>query len=92
MSSGKEQNIEESPASPSAYWTTPNGRARDDALDYLEKHKDDTNASLGLDPVYMRRLRRKIDFYVIPFLLLCYIMNFLDKILLNVGWPCIVRD
>ena len=57
-------------------------RARDDALGFLEQHELESNAALGFDVAYMRRLRRKIDFFVIP-LLLCYIMNFLDKILLN---------
>lgn len=84
MSSGKEHTVLESPASSPGNENLTDGRARDDALDFLEHHKNVTNAELSHDPVYMRRVRRKIDFYVIPFLLFCYIMNFLDKILLNV--------
>ena len=56
--------------------------AIDDALMFLQE----TGTELGFadDPVRMRRLIRKIDFLVIPFLIMAYLMNYLDKILLNV--------
>ena len=54
----------------------------DEALEYLKQHAGDGH--FAHDATRMRRLLRKIDFRVIPFLTLAYLMNFLDKILLNV--------
>ena len=54
----------------------------DEALEYLKQHAGDGH--FAHDTARMRRLLRKIDFRVIPFLTLAYLMNFLDKILLNV--------
>ena len=54
----------------------------DEALEYLKQHA--TEGHFAHDANRMRRLRRRIDIQVIPFLTLAYLMNFLDKILLNV--------
>ena len=54
----------------------------DEALEYLKQHG--TQGHFAHDTDRLRRLRRKIDIRVIPFLTLSYLMNFLDKILLNV--------
>lgn len=59
-------------------------KKHDAALDFIAANKDGVNSELYLDPVYCKRLRRKVDFVVMPFLLLCYTMNLLDKTLLNV--------
>lgn len=60
-------------------------KAHDEALDFLEKHRNDVNARIGLDDTYMRKLRRKIDYHILPFMLLVYILNFIDKTILNVS-------
>ena len=60
------------------------GRIKDAALDFLETHQSAIDPNLYKDQAYVRRLRRKVDFAVIPFLMLCYVMNFLDKTLLGV--------
>jgi len=65
--------------SPSTTSTAP-----DAALVYLQQHKREATLSLIHDEKYMRRLRRKVDYRVIPLLTCCYIMNFLDKVILNV--------
>lgn len=63
----------------------PHDRTTDDALSFLERHKDENSARLGFDKAYMARMRRRIDLRVIPFMFFCYLMNFLDKVLLNVS-------
>ena len=60
-------------------------KAHDEALDFLEQHRDAVNVALGFDKAYLRRLRRKLDFYIIPFMMVVYTFNFIDKILLNVS-------
>ena len=59
-------------------------RTHDTALDFIKARLEGANATLYTDPAYARRLRRKVDLLVMPFLMLCYVMNFLDKVLLNV--------
>ncbi|KAF4551512.1 Thiamine pathway transporter-like protein 1 [Elsinoe fawcettii] len=55
-------------------------RVKDNALLFLEQHIDEP---VDTDPDMLRRLRRKVDYMVIPFLMLCYTLNFIDKVLLN---------
>lgn len=55
----------------------------DDALEFLRLHG--VQGNFCHDSVRMRRLTWKIDLVVIPFLLLAYLMNYLDKVLLNVS-------
>jgi len=55
----------------------------DDALRYLKDHGGESN--FVADDVRMRKLKRKIDFIVIPFLALPFLANYLDKVLFNVG-------
>lgn len=59
----------------------------DEALEYLKQHASEGH--FAHDVRRYRRLKLKIDIRVIPFLTLAYLMNFLDKILLNV---CLVGD
>lgn len=51
---------------------------RDDAVDYLETHTE----SAGVDLI---ALRRKIDRRVLPYMFCCYVLQFLDKVMLNVS-------
>ena len=62
---------------------TGEGR-RDGALDFLAQNKEAATVEVSRISGQTRRLRRKIDKRLIPFLCLCYTMNFLDKVLLNV--------
>jgi len=55
----------------------------DEAYDFL-KHHEATSHSERTDT---KRLRRKIDWHIVPLMFLCYAMSFLDKVLLNVGVP-----
>lgn len=60
-----------------------NDRSIDDALIFLQRHEDET-ATIPDSDSALRQLRRKIDVHVISFLMMCYTLNFLDKVLLNV--------
>ena len=49
---------------------------------------DKENATSGLDaaaatPQELRRLRRKIDWWIVPIMFCCYTMQFIDKVILN---------
>ena len=57
---------------------------KDTALVYLQAKENNVDSTLHKDAAYCQRLRRKVDFRVIPLLSLCYMMNYLDKVLLNV--------
>ncbi|KAK8210364.1 hypothetical protein M8818_003534 [Zalaria obscura] len=63
----------------------PNRDTKDNALIFLESHKDETGINLSQNEGFTRSLRRRIDMRVMPFLCLCYTVNFLDKVLLNVS-------
>lgn len=54
----------------------------DEALAFLQEHT--LEGSFASDKEQLRRLRRKIDYHVIPFRAFAYFANYLDKILLNV--------
>ncbi|KAF7178940.1 hypothetical protein CNMCM7691_007764 [Aspergillus felis] len=59
--------------------THPVHGRRDDALNYLDEHasiQDEATVDLAA-------LRRKIDYRIIPFMFSCYILQFLDKVMLN---------
>ncbi|EAW08963.1 putative MFS transporter [Aspergillus clavatus NRRL 1] len=52
---------------------------RDDALEYLHEHANVQDEQT----VDLLALRRKIDYRIIPFMFCCYILQFLDKVMLN---------
>lgn len=52
---------------------------RDEAVKYLDNHGSETS---NVDLV---ALRRKIDWHLLPFMFCCYILQFLDKVMLNVS-------
>lgn len=39
----------------------------------------------GAEHVDLKRLRRRVDWYIIPVMFLCYTMQFIDKVSLNVS-------
>ncbi|CAI7664789.1 unnamed protein product [Penicillium bialowiezense] len=51
----------------------------DDAVVYLEGHANDADGP----QVDLRALRRKIDLRLMPYMFCCYILQFLDKVMLN---------
>ena len=59
-------------------------RGVDNAWTFLNQHvvtDVDTNAG------DLKKLRRKIDWHIVPLMFCCYIMQFLDKVILNVIYP-----
>lgn len=55
----------------------------DAAWQFLDAHHD-KNAAVITDGAYLARLRQKIDWHIVPLMFLCYTMQFLDKVILNV--------
>lgn len=53
----------------------------DDAVVYLKGHENGALDSL----INLRALRRKIDLRLMPYMLCCYVLQFLDKVMLNVS-------
>ena len=51
----------------------------DDAVQYLQGHEAGPDSS----QVDLRALRRKIDLRLMPFMFSCYVLQFLDKVMLN---------
>lgn len=69
----------------SANGSAPPEAGVDEAWNYLEKHRGDTAAvTEGPGKISLDALRRKIDWHIVPLMFLCYTMQFLDKVLLNV--------
>ncbi|KAK3688937.1 allantoate permease [Podospora appendiculata] len=52
----------------------------DAAWNFLSGHRDADNVASGAD---LAALRRKIDFHIVPIMFLCYMMQFMDKVILN---------
>lgn len=59
--------------------------AQDDAVVYLEGHGDE------IGNVDLKALRRKIDRRLMPYMFCCYVLQFLDKVMLNVSAHCADR-
>lgn len=59
----------------------------DTAWKYLDAHRDVGDNS-DSEPIDLAALRRKIDWHIVPLMFLCYTLQFLDKVILNVrGCP-----
>jgi hypothetical protein len=52
----------------------------DEAFRYLRDHTDEQ--SEGVD---LKALRRKIDWHIVPIMFACYVLQFLDKVVINVS-------
>lgn len=52
----------------------------DAAWKYLNDHRD----AAAVDAIDLKALRRRIDFRIVPLMFLCYTLQFLDKVILNV--------
>lgn len=53
----------------------------DQAYNFLTQVNASHDATSSVD---LRKLRRKIDWYIVPIMFLCYTMQFIDKVSLNV--------
>jgi hypothetical protein len=53
----------------------------DAAWKYLDHHRD----ASAVDDIDINALRRRIDFRIVPLMFLCYTLQFLDKVILNVS-------
>lgn len=51
----------------------------DSAYLYLTQHDN------GEETVNLKALRRKIDWWIVPITFACYTMQFIDKVMINVG-------
>lgn len=60
----------------------------DDAWKYLDGHRD----AAAVDAIDLTALRRRIDFRIVPLMFLCYTLQFLDKVILNVRTNHIYRN
>jgi hypothetical protein len=85
----KAQVVNEKPVAGSETETTsaasPTFRAeRDDDLDeafkYLHDHTDAESAGIDL-----AALRRRIDWRIVPIMFACYVLQFVDKVVINVS-------
>lgn len=59
----------------------PHANRVDDAVVYLKGHENEALDS----QVDLRALRRKIDLRLMPYMFCCYVLQFLDKVMLNVS-------
>lgn len=53
----------------------------DQAYNFLANVDASSDAAAQVD---LKRLRRKIDWYIVPIMFCCYTMQFIDKVSLNV--------
>lgn len=57
----------------------------DQNLDQAYWYVQNSNNAIGATPGELRRLQRKIDWWIVPIMFACYTMQFIDKVSLNVG-------
>lgn len=55
----------------------------DRAYDFLAKGGADFNEEQGRN-IDLKRLRRKVDWRIVPLMFACYTLQFLDRVALNV--------
>jgi hypothetical protein len=55
----------------------------DEAFKYLHDHTDANSEGVNL-----KALRRKIDWHIVPIMFACYVLQFLDKVVINVSSSC----
>jgi hypothetical protein len=53
----------------------------DEAFRYLHDHTDAESGSVDL-----AALRRRIDWKIVPIMFACYVLQFVDKVVINVRW------
>ena len=76
-----EKNITTATVGPGTAVRSPNredGEDLDSAYFYLTEHRNEAHS------VDLNALRRKIDLWIVPMAFLCYTLQFIDKVLINV--------
>ncbi|KAK5661044.1 hypothetical protein OQA88_12423 [Cercophora sp. LCS_1] len=63
----------------------------DQAWEFLNTHRDAANHEDG-SAVDLAKLRRKIDWHIVPLMFCCYTMQFLDKVILNYAGVMSIRQ
>lgn len=58
-------------------------------LDQAYWYVHDSKNAVEATPDELRRLRRKVDWWIVPIMFACYTMQFIDKVSLNV---CVSSD
>lgn len=58
------------------------GKDLDRAHQFIQNATDRADTDQGVD---LKALRRRIDWKIVPLMLCCYTIQFVDKVLLNVG-------
>lgn len=67
----------------STIWRKSNGgKDFDRAHQFIQNATDRADTDQGVD---LKALRRRIDWKIVPLMLCCYTIQFVDKVLLNVG-------
>jgi len=56
----------------------------DNAFNYIQNID---NPDLDTESVDLRGLRRKIDWHILPIMFVCYVMQYMDKVSINVSLP-----
>lgn len=63
--------------------TAPYTQNLDQAYWYVHESATGHDAAAAASPHELRRLRMKIDWWIVPIMFCCYTMQFIDKVLLN---------
>lgn len=61
-----------------------NPHSADTAWKYLDNHHSTTHG----EDSDLKALRRRVDWHIVPLAFLCYTMQFIDKVLINVIYMC----
>jgi hypothetical protein len=56
---------------------------QDEAWRFLQDHAGVPHAEI--DSVDLKKLRAKIDWHILPLMFCCYTLQFIDKVMINVG-------
>ncbi len=79
MSTNDEKLKEVEASQASSTHEPDNSSELDAAWNFINEHGE------ASDSVDLTALRRKIDWHIVPLMFLCYTMQFLDKVILNVS-------
>lgn len=85
MSDTKESSLKEAEIPPSSASSGEPITNVDAAWKFLDANRE--LDGIDVSDVELKRLRRKIDWHIVPVMFCCYTMQFLDKVILNVSCP-----
>lgn len=65
----------------------------DQNLDQAYWYVQSSSTAVEATPAELRRLRRKVDWWIVPIMFASYTMQFIDKVSLNVGtWRLLIMS